>query len=120
MVVALFVALTRFLILRKRAPKRDRAADEMDKHRLYQEISEMQRNSLIGRPRNFEPPPVYAPPPPTYHAGTNSRSAAEDGYQGQAFTGRDDLTLVVGTRPSWERRSTDNPTIPLNPGQATV
>lgn len=115
MVLALLVALARFIVLRKRAPKRDRTADEVDKHQLYQEISEMQRNSLIGRPINFEPPPVYHPPPPTYDAGTTStfRSTGDGGYQGSP---PGSPPLVVGGRPSWERRSSDNPTRPLLPG----
>ncbi|TEB30064.1 hypothetical protein FA13DRAFT_1733877 [Coprinellus micaceus] len=118
-VVTLLVALARFAILRKRAPTRDREADERDKHILYQEISEMQRNSLIasGRPYNFEPPPVYLPPPPTYDASTtstvrNSLAATDDGYIG--YIPRTDSPPPAGPGyTSHERRNSDNPTLPL-------
>lgn len=77
--VALFLllGLLRCCYQYKKAPKRDRIAEVLNRHRLQRELEELERNPhILRRPSLREPAPPYYPAPPSYDLITSTPTAA--------------------------------------------
>lgn len=69
--LGIIVGCSRCCYIYTKTPKRDRIEAILERHRLEQELAELERNPLALR-REPTPLPVYFPPPPTYDNVTQS------------------------------------------------
>lgn len=77
--LGLFLCIGRCCYQYRKAPKRDRIAEVLNRHNLQRELEELERNPQILRRLSLrEPAPPYYPAPPSYEitpspsiAGTN-------------------------------------------------
>lgn len=61
--LAFLIALFRCAYRYKSPPKRDRIAEDIERHNLRREMEALERNRLA---RLHEPVPLYSPQPPSY------------------------------------------------------
>ncbi|KAF5333563.1 hypothetical protein D9611_002589 [Ephemerocybe angulata] len=105
--VGMLIALTRFIHVHLRAPKRDRMAEVLERRQVQQEIWDIQRQSVMIRPNYFEPAPPYFPPPPTYDFAKSSPVRSTPPYTDASVS--DELpsgsTLLT---PNYSSRETSN------------
>jgi hypothetical protein len=78
--LGLFLCLGRCCYQYRKAPKRDRIAEVLNRHNLQRELEELERNPQILRRLSLrEPAPPYYPAPPSYEV-TSSPSIAGTNY----------------------------------------
>ena len=67
----LLLGLGRCCYQYKKAPKRDRIAEVLNRHNLQRELEELERNpQILRRPSLREPAPPYYPAPPSYEVNS--------------------------------------------------
>ena len=75
-----FLCLGRCYYQYRKAPKRDRIAEVLNRHHLQRELEELERNPQILRRRSIhDPAPPYCPAPPSYEV-TLSPIVADTNY----------------------------------------
>ncbi|KAF9534779.1 hypothetical protein CPB83DRAFT_888745 [Crepidotus variabilis] len=96
-----FIAILRCSIKFKKAPKRDRIAEIVQRHNLDCEMGILERNTLgIRRFSPQEPAPPYTPRPPSYSQANSSSSAPSDTLDNDQPTRSPTIPTAVAIAPT--------------------